>query len=60
VKNEANVENEANETGSFIDTPHGRAEVLQAQTIEDFLGSSAVCRFFENHFFIILGILLDL
>ncbi|CBY12343.1 unnamed protein product [Oikopleura dioica] len=41
VKNEANVENEANETGSFIDTPHGRAEILQAQTIEDFLGSSA-------------------
>jgi hypothetical protein len=47
VKKEKKVENEANETGSFIETPHGRAEVLHAQTIEDFLGSSAVCRAFK-------------
>ena len=56
VKKEKKVENETNETGSFIETPHGRAEVLHAQTIEDFLGSSAVsrasffARFYEYNF----------
>merc|ERR1712203_266383 len=59
AKKEEIVKKETNETGNFIDTPHGRAQVLAAQTLEDHLGSSAVSySFLFNYKF--SGILLDM